>query len=78
MVNTWYQTPQGHSCKAWNSPVQYIIRECKHDIKESECNMFNPIFKEDAQGRKLPGSAFAELELPSYRKPKPVVQNDIN
>ena len=25
--------------------------ECKHDIKESEGNMFNPIFKEYIQGR---------------------------
>ena len=45
-------------------PVEYPSRECKHDIKESEGNMFNPIFKENVQGRKYPGScAFAELEL---------------
>ena len=34
------------SCKAWNCPVEYPSRECKHEIKESKGNMFNPIFKE--------------------------------
>ena len=39
--------------------------------------MFNPIFKENVQGRKHPGScAFAEPELLSNRKPKCVVQNE--
>ena len=33
--------------------------------------MFNPIFNENIQGRKHPGSGtFAEPELLSYRKPK--------
>ena len=63
------------SCKAWNSPVEYRSRECKHGIKESEGNMFNPIFKENVQGQKHPGSCeFAEPELVSYRKPKSVVK----
>ena len=31
----------------WNSPVEYPSRECKHYIKESKGNMFNPIFKEN-------------------------------
>ena len=63
------------SCKAWNSPVEYPSKECKHDIKESEGNMLNPIFKENVQGRKHPGScAFTEPELLSYRKPKYVLQ----
>ena len=35
-------------------PVEYPSRECKHDIKESEGNRFNQIFKENAQGRKHP------------------------
>ena len=52
------------SCKAWNSPVVYPSRECKHDIKESKGNMFNPIFKENVQGQTHSGScAFAEPEL---------------
>ena len=56
---------------AWNSPVEFPSRECKHAIKESEGNMFNPVFKENVQGRKHPGScAFAEPELLCYRKPK--------
>ena len=28
-------------------PWKYPCRECKHDIKESKGNMFNPIFKEN-------------------------------
>ena len=41
--------------------------------------MFNPIFKENVQGQKDPGSCgFAEPELLSYRKPKRVVQNENN
>ena len=59
------------SCKAWNSPVEYLSRECKHDMKESEGNMFNPTFKENVQGRNHPGgSALAEPELLSYIKPR--------
>ena len=47
-----------------NSPVEYLSRESKHDIQASKGNMFNPIFKENVQGRKYPGScAFAEAEL---------------
>ena len=34
------------SCKAWNSNVEYPSRECKHDIKYYEGNMFNVISKE--------------------------------
>ena len=52
-------------------PVEYPRRECEHDIKESEGNMFNPIFKENVQGQTNPGScAFAEPELLNFRKPK--------
>ena len=50
--------------QVWNSPVEYPSRECKHDIKESKGNMFNPIFKENVQGQKHPGiCVFAEPEL---------------
>ena len=46
---------QGQSvCKAWNSPVEYSDRECKYDMRDSEGNMSNPIFKENVQGRKHP------------------------
>ena len=59
-TNLWF-------CKCtipWNSRVEYPSRECKHDIKESKGNMFNPIFKENVQGWKHPGScAFAEPEV---------------
>ena len=49
---------------SYQVPVEYPSKECKHDIKESKGNMFNPIFKENVQGRKHPGScAFAEPEL---------------
>ena len=51
-------------------------RESKHDTKESEGNMFKPIFKENFQGQKHRWKcAFAESELLCFRKPKPVVQN---
>ena len=44
--------------------LELPCRECKHDIKESKGNMVNPIFKENVQGQKHPGScAFAEPEL---------------
>ena len=44
-------------------PCRISYRECKHDIKASKGNMFNPIFKENVQGQKHPGScAFAEPE----------------
>ena len=80
MVNPRHQTPQGQSFAKPAIPfVEYSIRECKHDRKESDGNMFNPIFKETVQGRKHPGSCpFAETELLSYRKPKRVVQNENN
>ena len=58
------------SCKACNSPVEYPCRECKHNIKDFEGNMFNPIFREDIEWWKQQGScAFAEPGLLSYRKP---------
>ena len=44
------------SYKAWNFSVEYPSRECKHDIKESKGNTFNPIFKENFQRRKHTGS----------------------
>ena len=31
--------------KAWNAPVEYTKSESKHDTKEYEGNMFNPIVK---------------------------------
>ena len=65
------------SCKAWNTTAEYASWECKdvRRIKEFEGNSFNPIFNENIQGRKHPGScAFAEPELLSYRKPKRVVK----
>ena len=50
---------------------KYPSRDCKHDIKQSEGNMSNPIFKENVQGQTHPGScAFAEVELLGYRTPK--------
>ena len=36
-------------------PVEYPSKKSKHDIKESEGNMFNPIFKGNVQGWKHPG-----------------------
>ena len=78
MVNQQHQMRQrAIICTVWNSHIEYPSRECKHDMKESEGNMFNSIFKENVQGRKPPGKcAFAEPELFSYRKPKCIVPNE--
>ena len=59
-----------------NSPVEYSSTEYKHDIKESEGNMFNPIFEDNVRGQKHSGRCVsAEPELPSFRKPECVDQN---
>ena len=48
MVNPRHQPPQRQSVAKPGYPhVKYPSRESKHDIKESEGNMFNPIFKEN-------------------------------
>ena len=58
VVNPRHRTPQRQSVA---KPIEYPSRKCKHDIKESKGNMFNPLFKENVQGQKHPGScAFAE------------------
>ena len=58
VVNPRNQTPQRQSvAKPGTPPVEYPGRECKHDIKEFDTNMFNPLFKENVQGQKHPGSA---------------------
>ena len=78
----WYTAPNAArtiSCKAWNSLVEYPSRDGRHDIEESEGNKFNPIFKDDVQGQKHPGScALAEPEVLIYRKAKHVVQKVYN
>ena len=62
-------------CNVWNFPVEYPSRQCKHDIKEFEGDMFNPMFKEIVHGQKHPEScALAEPVLFSCRKPKRVDQ----
>ena len=69
-------TARSISWKAWNSPVGYPNSQSKHDIKESEGNMFNPMFKEDFQGQKHPRRCVvAERGLPNHRKPKFAFQN---
>ena len=39
-------------------PIEYPIREFKHDIKESEGNTVGLIFKENVQGQKIQGGAW--------------------
>ena len=52
---------QDNQLQSLEPPVEYPSRKCKHNIKMSEGNMLNPIFKENVQGQKHPGSyAFAE------------------
>ena len=36
--------------KAWNSKLDSPIRESLHSMKDSQCNMFNPISKGNIQG----------------------------
>ena len=56
---------EGHPC-----------RKSKPDVKESESDMFNPIFKGNVSGRKHHGRfTFAESELLCNRKLKRIVQN---
>ena len=46
------------------------------DNKESYDTVFNPMFYKKVQGQKHPNRwAVAESKLPSFRKPKPLVQN---
>ena len=49
-ISTASNTTRTINCKPRNSPVEYPIRESKHDMKASEGNMFNPLFKENVQG----------------------------
>ena len=59
VVSPRHQTPQGQSVAKPGTPCRI-----KHDIEESKGNMCNPLFKENVQGQKHPGScAFAEPEL---------------
>ena len=51
------------NCKAWNSPVEYPCRGCKNNIKESEGNMFNPIFKKKVQGENIQGVAHLQNQI---------------
>ena len=79
MVGPLHQTPKGQSVTQPGSPPKIILVKSKHDIKVSEGNMLNPIFKGNVQGRKHPRKcAFAEPKIRSYRKPKRVLQNENN
>ena len=45
MANPLHQMPQGQSVAEPGTPpppLEYPSRECKHDIKETEINIFNP------------------------------------
>ena len=78
VVNPRHRTPPGQSVAKPETPLlEYPSRECKLDMKESEGNMFSPLYKEYVQRLKHPGSCiFAEPELLNYRKAKRVVQNE--
>ena len=58
-LSTAPNTTRAISYKAWNSPVEYPSRESKQDIKESEGNIYNPIFKKNVQGQKHPGFSWS-------------------
>ena len=42
------------SYKVWNFPVEYSNTESKHDTKEFEGNMFDPMLKENVRVQKRP------------------------
>ena len=68
-----------HTKRHKDNQLQSLVGNGEHDTKESEGNMFNPIFKENVQGRKHRRScAFVEPELLSYRRPKGGVHNGKN
>ena len=51
------QTPQGQSVAKPETPVEYPSEESEHDIKGSESNRFNSIFKENVRGQNIQGGA---------------------
>ena len=56
-----FQKVDQHTGGKWLIHGTKRRKECKHDIKESKGSMLNPIFKENVQGQKHPGScAFAQ------------------
>ena len=69
MVNPRHQTPQGQSVAKPGTPLwKILVGNVRMNTKESDGNMFNPIFKENAQGQKHQRSCvFAKSELLSYR-----------
>ena len=50
------------SYKDLNAPVEYPSRECEHDIKESEGNMFNSIFKDNVLSGNIQGVAHLQIQ----------------
>ena len=52
------------NCKVWTPPAEYPSRDYKHDIKESEGNMLNPICKGMSRGTKTQRGA--QLQNQTY------------
>ena len=60
-------------------PVEYPSRESKHNIKESEINMSNPIFKANVHEQNHPGTCVVAVpELASHWKSNRGVQSEWN
>ena len=57
------------------NPVKYPSRECKHDIKDSEGNVFTNIKEECPEEETLRELRICRTTT-TYRKPKHVVQNE--
>ena len=66
------------SYKAWNPFVEYPSMECKHDIKESKGNMFNPRFKENVQGGNIQEDVHLQNQNYFVTEPIRVVQSEKN
>ena len=56
------------SCKAWNSPAEYLSWVARCDIKGSDGTMLNPIFWKKVRGQKHPGRwGIVEHQIPSIK-----------
>ena len=60
VVNPRHQTST-ISCKAWNSPAEYLSWVARCDIKGSESIMLNPIFWKKVQGQKHPHTYYQSV-----------------
>ena len=56
------------SCKAWNSPVEYLNKEYKFRIKESDENVFKTIVTKRSCGRNIPKGEQMQTKIIWFQK----------